>query len=388
MQSSTILVNNLYKRTTMLYVAILTVIYIAYLIYEKKSNDRYLSSFKYVIHVNGIRGKTSVCRLIDANLRGAGYKVFTKTTGSTPFYIDTSGNEHLIKRKGTVNIKEQLNIIKLAYKEKAEILIIECMAVNPELQKISQKNIVKGKINVITNVRYDHIFEMGESLDEIAENLSNTIPENGMLFTSDEKYFDYFCNECNKHSSKAILCKTDNDIENENYAIAYEIGKLFGISSKEFLRNIQYYIEDFGACKIYELQNNIKFLNLFSVNDPISTLSKLHKFSRDTKAITFIYNHRLDRPDRLLLFSKRFFSELSFKRIIIIGENRSFATRFLKREGFVNVTEVSNWHDIFIIKDTELIVGIGNIKGIAYELINFLEEDNTDERANNYIAFN
>ena len=49
---------------------VLTVGYIGYLIWEKKTNDKALASFKYIIHVNGIRGKTSVCRLIDAHLRG------------------------------------------------------------------------------------------------------------------------------------------------------------------------------------------------------------------------------------------------------------------------------------------------------------------------------
>lgn len=358
---------------------ILTIFYIIYLIYEKKSNDKYLSSFKHIIHVNGIRGKTSVCRLIDANLRGAGYRVFTKTTGSTPIYIDTNDNEHIIKRKGTANIKEQLNIIKMAYKENAEILILECMAVNPELQKISQKEIVKGNLNVITNVRYDHIFDMGESLDNIAESLSNTIPENGILFTCDENYFEYFSSACSKNNSEAILCNTDKFIQNENVVIAYEIGKFFGISRENFLKNIQYYREDFGAHKLYELTDNIKFLNLFSVNDPQSTINILNTFITDTENITFIYNHRLDRPDRLLLFSKRFFNSLRYKRIIIIGENRSFATRLFKKDGLLNVTELPDWHNIFKIKDSKLIVGIGNIKGSAYELINYLEEDNANE---------
>jgi poly-gamma-glutamate synthase PgsB/CapB len=354
----------------------LSLSYIIYLFYEKKSNNKYLSAFKYIIHVNGSRGKTSVCRLIDANLRGAGYSVFTKTTGSTPIFIDTSGNEYIIKRKGTANIKEQLKIIKLAYKENAEILIIECMAVRPELQKISQKEIVKGNLNVITNVRYDHIFDMGESLDNIAESLSNTVPENGKLFTCDESYFEYFSNICSKNNSEAILCRADEFIDNENFAIAYEIGKLFGISRESFLENIQYYKEDFGAHKLYELSDNIKFLNLFSVNDPQSTINTLKKYIKDTEDITFIYNHRLDRPDRLLLFSKRFFNSLSYKRIMIIGENRSFAIRYLRKEGLLNVTELPDWQNIFNIKDSRLIVGIGNIKGSAYELINYLEEDN------------
>lgn len=59
----------------MLYLALLlTIGYVGYLVWEKRTNDKRLASFQWVIHVNGIRGKTSVCRLIDAVLRGAGYR--------------------------------------------------------------------------------------------------------------------------------------------------------------------------------------------------------------------------------------------------------------------------------------------------------------------------
>ena len=157
-------------------ILLLTTGYLAWLVWEKRANDRALKSFRYVIHVNGIRGKTGVCRLIDAHLRGAGYRVFTKTTGSTPCYIGTDGVEHQIHRLGNANIGEQLRMIRKAHRQSAEILILECMAVQPELQNFAQNHMVQGNLNVITNVRYDHIFEMGESLEEIAQSLSNTIP--------------------------------------------------------------------------------------------------------------------------------------------------------------------------------------------------------------------
>ena len=41
-------------------------------------------------------------------------------------------------------------------------------------------------MGVITNVRHDHADVMGDSLPEIADTLSNTIPRGGVLFTADE----------------------------------------------------------------------------------------------------------------------------------------------------------------------------------------------------------
>ena len=45
------------------------------------------------IHVNGIRGKSSVVRLIAAGLRESGLKTFAKTTGTIPRIINEKGND-------------------------------------------------------------------------------------------------------------------------------------------------------------------------------------------------------------------------------------------------------------------------------------------------------
>jgi len=84
--------------------------YLAWLLWEGYANRRARHAFRHVIHVNGIRGKTATCRLIDAQLRRAGFKVFTKTTGTAPLYIDTAGVEHSIFRRGPANIIEQAAI--------------------------------------------------------------------------------------------------------------------------------------------------------------------------------------------------------------------------------------------------------------------------------------
>lgn len=353
---------------------ILALGYVIYLIYEKKRNQKYLASFKHVIHVNGIRGKTSVCRLIDANLRGAGYRVFTKTTGSTPIYIDTGGVEHLIKRFGPANIGEQRIMIKKAYQEKAEVLILECMAVDPVLQKASQEQIVQGDLNVITNVRHDHIFAMGETLDEIAASLSSTIPSNGMLFTADQPYFDYLSRLCKEKNTQAVLCTINETAKDENAAIAYEIGKYLEIGDADFSKNIQSYQEDFGASKCYDI-NGTPFLNLFSVNDPQSTRMLLERYVPDAGRPTFVYNNRRDRPDRLLLFARHFFDVVPYRKIVIIGENKRLAQRTFQKSGCLNVEIASDWNGIFQDKDNTLVVGIGNIKGKAYDIICDLEVD-------------
>ena len=173
-------------------IIVLASLYIAYVIYEKIMVNKLRSSFKYVIHVNGIRGKSTTTRLIDAGMRECGFKVFSKTTGTIPTYIDVAGNEHEIFRLGKANIREQIKMMKLALKEGAEVLVLECMAVNPELQRICEEKILKANICVITNIRLDHINDMGDNLEEIAEAFSNTIPTNGTLIINHSDFDKFF----------------------------------------------------------------------------------------------------------------------------------------------------------------------------------------------------
>lgn len=356
-----------------------TLLYAIFLLHEKRSNDKRLASFRYVVHVNGIRGKTSVCRLLDAVFRENGFRVFTKTTGTTPFYIDTHGREHEIRRRGPAQLREQLGMIRRAYREQADVLILECMAVNPGLQRVAQDRLVKGGFNVITNVRFDHIFEMGASLDSIAESLSGTIPCNGLLLTADEHYFPYFKDICGKKHTQAILCKPDaNGAMSENVAIAREAAKYLGLSDAEFQHSIAGYQEDFGSHRLYPLRQGASFLNLFSVNDPLSTKKILEEYAEDPDETIFIYNHRQDRPDRLLLFASHFFPEAACKKIVVTGENRLLAKMLLLKNGCSNVETAKSPEAVLKAEAASLFVGIGNIRGQA-GLISRLERGNAHE---------
>ncbi|MFA5290445.1 MAG: hypothetical protein WC351_05330, partial [Candidatus Izemoplasmatales bacterium] len=71
------------------YVALgLGFIYIGFLFLEKMTLKQKRQRIQHIIHVNGIRGKSTVTRLIGAVLRDAGYKTMTKVTGTKPIIID------------------------------------------------------------------------------------------------------------------------------------------------------------------------------------------------------------------------------------------------------------------------------------------------------------
>lgn len=354
----------------------LFILLLLYFIIENILNTRCLSSFKSVIHVNGIRGKTSTCRYIDSALRKK-YKVFTKTTGTDAMMIHTDGKETPVKRLGPANIHEQLRIIRQAKKEGAEILILECMAVNPGLQKTAQEQIVKSDITVITNVRYDHIFEMGDTLDEIAESLSSTVPKNGTLFTADAAYAEFFKKKCEVKKSDFVLCPS-SCVSEENRSIAREVSRFLGVTEQEFMESLSEVKEDFGVRRIYALPNRegktFYFLNLFSANDPQSTINNINDVKDRYSGLCFLYNHRGDRPDRALLFARYFFPYYKDNPVYVTGKGASLPKRLFSKSGLTDLRIISDYRDSFNLPEGYLLAGIGNIKGAGYEMIQMMEK--------------
>ncbi len=354
---------------------ILSALVLVYLAWENWMNLRCLSSFKAVIHVNGIRGKTSTCRYLDAALRTK-YRVFTKTTGTDARFIGVNGTEQPVRRLGPANIHEQLRTIRRARREGAEILILECMAVNPELQKIAQERIVRSNITIITNARYDHIFEMGDTLEGISASLSATIPENGTLYTADPELGKRLSDSCQRRNCRLVVCPSTGTAS-ENIGIARAVSASLDVSEEDFQASIPQAKQDFGARHLYEITSPsgkvVHFLNLFSANDPQSTHNIVEEYASSFPHLAFLYNHREDRPDRALLFARYFLPFYPDSTVFLTGRGAALPKRLFRNAGVSDLRVLSDWHGCLDLPENTLLVGIGNIKGCGYQLIKELD---------------
>lgn len=369
-------------------IIILCLFCIFYLFFEKRRSECQRETFKYLIHVNGIRGKSTVSRLIDAGVRAGGYKVFTKITGTSPRIIDTFNVEREINRKGKANIKEQIKTINWAYREGAEVLITECMAVKPEYQYICENKILHADINIITNVREDHLDEMGKSLDEIASSLANTIPTNGAIFTSDEKYFDFFKREAIKKNSKVFINREEKEEYWEidfpsNVALALEVCKYIGIDEKKALEGMKNYHRDPGVLKVLlykNRKNKIYFINAMAANDPNSTEIIIDRLSKkdywNNKRYLLVNNRgdRVSRWEQYISFVKKI--DKKFDKILISGENRELFKKYLLKEKIAKekIEIVGNASDFDSIEKDILILAVGNICGNGKKIVDYFEE--------------
>lgn len=353
----------------------LVVGYFDYIVYEKIITSIRRSSLKYVIHINGIRGKSTTTRLIDAGIRNCGYKVFSKTTGTIPTIINTKNEEVKIHRLGNANIREQIKMIKRAHHEHADVLVLECMAVNPELQYICERQILEANITVITNVRPDHIQDMGETLDDLAIAFCNTIPKEGHLIINDGEYAKLFSEKAKELKTECHIATEYNgeetlDTFEENIALALEVANVLNLDVDLFFEGMRNYHRDFGAFSEAKINNTI-FLNGFSINDPVSIKKVYDKILNkyDANKITILLNSRSDRPTRVIQHID-LLKELPCKKILISGSNPTYVKNKLQKE--INI-DVEILDKITKINNEEIVFAIGNIGGKGMDIIKYIQ---------------
>lgn len=370
-----------------LFIILSGIIIILCLIAEKKSAVRHRRALLQVIHVNGTRGKSAVTRLIAAGLTGSGYRVFCKTTGTLPMTIDCDGNERLIRRRGSANIREQIKCLKEAYENNAEILVVECMAVDPELQYVCEHRILNSSISVITNVRIDHVAEMGSTVSDVCSALCNTVCENGAVFTSDTGCFDMIESSAAASGSKAFLAVADEAPTAErpfpeNYALALAVCEYVGADRQAALEGMEHVLPDPYAASRCRLPGGAFFIDAMSANDPVSTEAVIERLSEglDITEKIFILNCRPDRTYRTGLMTDLIKSH-GCNDVWLIGRGNA-AAFYRLRSGMkvIRFRDVSGLPLERYGKGT-LICAIGNIAGPGIELIERVRQLETEIHA-------
>ncbi|WP_315121465.1 poly-gamma-glutamate synthase PgsB, partial [uncultured Clostridium sp.] len=344
--------------------------------------------FRHIIHVNGTRGKSTTCRLIDAAIRGEGYKVFCKTTGTSPRIIDVLGDEKPIIRKGKANIKEQIKILKEAARQGADIVVIECMAVKPDLQYIAQNKILNGDICIVTNARRDHLEEMGPTLEDVAESLGNVMPKDGYFITAEERFISYYKERGEKENANVILAEKleeDYGIDfSENISIVLEVCKILDIDREAAIDKMKEYKRDPGVLKTFKIKgknnNSIYFVNGFAINDPDSTIN-IYNYINDRglfkdKDVILMINNRRDRVYRMEQHVS-LIKEIAPDRVWISGYYKGLMKSKLVKKGvnekIIDIIGYSFEMNLDCIEKDTVIFGIGNIAGSGEEILEYIE---------------
>jgi poly-gamma-glutamate synthase PgsB/CapB len=261
---------------------------------EQRRHHRHLRRIRRRIVVNGIRGKSSITRLCAGALRGGGLITVAKTTGTAARFITPDGLEEPVYRKfGLANIVEQIGIVRRAAAYRPDALVIECMAVLPDLQEINERKLIQSTICVICNVREDHLTEMGPTLDDVARSLSRSMPIGGICVTAERDRAHILRAEAARRRTTLIQVDpqsvSDDEIRRypyiafkDNVAIALAVADLTGVDRDTALAGMIAARPDPGtvAVRTYQAeQRRISFANHLRRQRPGLLLDE-HQFAR------------------------------------------------------------------------------------------------------------
>ena len=319
---------------------VLAIILLAGGLIEFRYHQNTLSVIPLRIHVNGTRGKSSVTRLIAAGLREGGKRTFAKTTGTAPRVIDSKGMDRIIHRLRRPSIGEQIRLLNYFAKEEPDAVVMECMAVQPQYQWISEHQMVRSHIGVITNVRPDHLEEMGPTKEDVAYSLCNTVPVKGTLVTAEGQHSEIL-EEAADNNGTRILFSDEMSVSRQeldsfsylehpqNIAVALDVCQQVGIDRETALRGMQNVQPDLGALVVWKLvqdKRTIEFVNGMAANDPVSTL-QIWKFVIDRYpaegGTCIFFNARDDRPVRTRQMLELTFTQIRPDHLIVRGDRVS-----------------------------------------------------------------
>jgi UDP-N-acetylmuramoylalanine-D-glutamate ligase len=342
---------------------------------ESVAHRRRLRRIPVRIHVNGTRGKSSVTRLIAAGLRASGIRTCAKTTGTLPRMILPDGTELPIFRPSRPNVIEQLRIVDTAADFGAEAMVVECMALIPYLQWLSEARLVQATHGVITNARED-------------------------LFTAEKDHLDVFRAAAAERKSQ-LIAVSDEEIARirpldlagfmylehaENIALALRVCEDLGVDRATALQGMWAAKPDPGAMTAHEMEffgRQINFVNGFAANDPESTLRiwqiALERYPDVEKRIA-VFNCRADRPERSRQLGRAVVDWPPADHYLLIGGGTYIFARAAIAEGLDSLKlfygEDRRVEEIFetvveLSGTSSLVMGMANIGGGGLDLVRY-----------------
>ncbi|KHE72779.1 poly-gamma-glutamate synthase PgsB, partial [Halobacillus sp. BBL2006] len=288
---------------------------------------------------------------------------------------------------------EQMKMVKKVVDRKADAFVSECMAVNPEYQRVFQERLVKANITVIANVIEDHLDVMGPTLDDIAEAFSSTIPENGYVVIPETPYQEYFEKIAAKKGSQVVVADESTVEESylkkfpfmifpQNAALALAVADILEIDREVALKGMLKAPVDPGAMRVHRFGKKRApkyFFNGFAANDVTSTLNiweRILELDYPSDESTIVMNCRSDRVERTIDFAEKVLPYIEMDRLIIMGESvqpilQAYEEGKISVDSLVNLEKSST--DVIVkhlqeLPGNSVIYGIGNINGGGEEL--------------------
>ncbi len=326
------------------------------------------------IHVGGTRGKTTTCRLIAAALQASGVRTVAKTTGNEPRLILPDGSARRWSRFGPPTVGEQRRFMLFAAGAGAKAVVLECMAIRPDLVWSSERYLVRATIAVITNLRPDHL-EDTPTMDDVARSFAGLVPKQGVLVADKGALTPLLRERATARATRIVEVDTAGLPHGEaDVVIARAVCEAAGIPFAPRAAGSPAIDPDPGNFGINEIDldgKHFRFANAFACNDVVSLSVLWERHSALDGSIVVLLNHRQDRPLRSLQFLDWLASLPRHPQLLLLGST-AWLRRAARRRGLAYGALPAPWRvsgeDLLSqvarrVPQWSVVWGIGNYHG-------------------------
>ena len=309
----------------------------------------------------GTRGKSGTERLKAGMFDGLGFDVFVKTTGCEAMFIHSAPMQQpveifIYRPYDKATIWEQKSLLELAARFRTQVMMWECMALNPKYVQLLQHEWMNDDVVTLTNCYPDHEDIQGPAGFNVAQVITEFIPTKSTLITSEATYLPMFEQVAARRGTTMYTVG-----EREAELIGDDALNLFPY--REHPRNIalvtrmaehldietdlarltmaQYVVPDLGVLKAYPPATvrgrKLTFVCGNSANERTGFINNWRRMKLDQldldadpeKLVITVVNNRADRISRSEVFARILVRDVAFDRHVLIGTNLEGLQGFL-----------------------------------------------------------
>ncbi|MGB2957363.1 MAG: poly-gamma-glutamate synthase PgsB [Bacteroidota bacterium] len=368
---------------------ILLALVLLFLLVETLCLARLRRAIPVRILVLGTRGKSTVTEYIAAALRSSGRRTLAKTTGTRPTLILPDGSRRRLRRTGRARVQEQFRILIRARRMGCDALVLECMSVSPELQRL-ESHVLRPTLAVLTNILDDHREVYGNDATWRVKEFVSSLPARTVLISGERLHAEEVRRAAARRNTMVTVPGSPGrdlpaslSVFESNLLLALTAVERLGVSESEASAAIGALPDTlpYRELAVSEDGPALRLLNAFAVNDVESASRFLVAWKSrlsDWNRTVILFNTRSDRPLRSLQFARWCASLRDTERIILMGTHVPRTRRELHRLG-VPPHNVIAWTSDQSARPLEalrphvasgtVVVGMGNAAGDGTRLM-------------------
>ncbi|MFK7928774.1 MAG: hypothetical protein AB8H79_11345 [Myxococcota bacterium] len=303
----------------------------------------------------GSRGKSGVERLKAAVFQELGYSVLSKTTGNEAMMVmGLPGRDpvevFLYRPYDRASIVEQREVLHLADRMGVQVLLWECMALNPRYVSILQREWMRDDLTTITNTYPDHEDIQGPSGIDVAQVIAEVLPYNARAITTEQSMTPILAERARLRGTRLdaltpeawqllppdLLARFPYQEHPRNIALVVALARTLGVPSDVALRAMaDSVVPDLGVLKEYgpiQIDNKkVSYIVGNSANERAGFLSNWVRVGFDGSGAdagllerrVLVVNNRRDRVPRQTIFAKVAAVDAPVDLLVVIGTNVS-----------------------------------------------------------------